>query len=283
MQASIIIRLLLVTVFLGFTQAASAATVSWGALATSTITSCDDLGNCDINSLEQANGGSSSASASTLIDTDPRGTSSAEATLSGSAMTPTLRALADASAGPNQVLSTASGIQAYTNLDVDRTITLNLSLSVLPFTPTTLVNPFANAATAQVAVFLADSITITGDDFSDILLDPILQTPIASDLLLASPFLSLLNTSFEFDVAAGQDFLIWAGLQTIAEDGGTIDARNTLTVSLFEGNLELGPDQLAIASEQVGVIPLPAGVWLFLTGVGLVAGLSRRRKLPTAG
>jgi hypothetical protein len=198
-------------------------------------------------------------------------------------MTPTLRALADASAGPNQVLSTASGIQAYTNLDVDRTITLNLSLSVLlPFTPETLANPFANAATAQVAVFLTDSITITGDDFSDIVLDPILETPIASDFLLASPFVSLLTTSFEFPVEAGQDFLIWAGLQTIAEDGGTIDARNTLTVDLFEGNLALGPDQLAIASEQIGVIPLPAGVWLFLTGVGLVAGLSRRRKLASA-
>ena len=284
MNVSIPFRILLLVGFLGLSHAAGAATVSWGALATSGIASCDSAGNCDVNSAADADGGSNSASASTQLG-DARGNSSASATLSGVSLTPTLSVFADSFSGTgvpsNLVQSSASGIQAYTNLDIARRITLDLSLT------TGLVeglNPLGNAVVANVAVFKpgAPELTFSGDTLEEIVLDPILATAIGAPSLLKTPLFSFTETTFEFDVAAGESFLIWALLVAQAEDGGIADASSTLRMNLFAGSLELGPNELDIASQQVGVIPLPAGIWLFLSAIGLLAGLSWRRKSLTA-
>jgi len=277
-------RTLLIVCFLSFGHGASAATVSWGALATGGIGSCDGSGNCDVNSAADADGGSNSASASTLLN-DARGTSSASSTLSGASLTPTLSVFADSFSGTgipsNLVQSSASGIQAYTNLDVARTITLDLSLT------TGLVegiNPLGNAVVANVAVFKpgAPELTFTGDTLEEIALDPILNSAIGAPSLLKTPLFSVTEAKFEFDVAAGESFLIWALLVAQAEDGGIADASSTLRMNLFEGAVELGTEQLAIASRSVSAIPLPAGLWLFLSGIGIVAGFARRQKTPSA-
>jgi hypothetical protein len=64
----------------------------------------------------------------------------------------------------------------------------------------------------------------------------------------------------------------------LTERGGIADAFNTFTMQ-FSDNSGL----TAVGIPDVSAIPLPAGAWLFLTGIGVVAGLSRRRKaLPTS-
>lgn len=279
MNASNLLRVLFVAVFLSVTHSAGAATISWGALATSSIIGCDET-DCTVIDNTDAEGGSTSASALTLID-ESRGISFAEATLSGGtltpdALTPQLRVLADANSGANLITSSASGIQAYTNLDIARTITLDLLLT----TGNGGVSGSPASVLATVSVFksfVAPELTFTGDTFEDLIIDPVLLTGMSAPPLFALPGFTSPPTSFEFDVSVGEHFLILASLVAQAGDGGIADASSTLNIGLYEGNQALGPKELNIASQSMSVIPLPAGVWLFLTGVGLVAGLSRRR------
>lgn len=290
MNISNLFRWLVFALILGSANTAWAATVSWGALTTNAVADCDEAGNCDIDSVADADGGSMNASASSSIS-DPRGNSNASATLSGTSLTPTLsvfaESLTDPAQDPSLVQATASGIQAYTNLDIARTITLDLALTTAP-----IVGSFPGTAViGNVVVFKpgAPELTFEGDDILDIPLDPLLDSAIGAPSVFASSLFSSTSASFTFDVAAGESFLIWALLVAQAENGGLADASNTLVTKLFEGDpinglgAELGSDELLIASQDVGVIPLPAGAWLFLTGVTLIAGLSRRRKgLPAS-
>ncbi len=274
------IQILLALLILAISSGAGAATISWGALATSVVGDCDGLGNCTFNTAEDADGGSSTASASSQI-TDPRGNSTANATLSGIALTPNLSVFADSLGDPTQdpdlVQSSASGIQAYTNLDIARTITLDLQLTTGP--QGVVGNPASVLATVSVFKSLvAPELTFSGDTFEDLLIDPVLLSGMSAPPLIALPGLTSPPTIFEFDVAANEHFLILASLVAQAGNGGVADASSTLTIDLREGNQALGPDELRIASQSTGVIPLPAGVWLFLTGVGLVGGLSWRHK-----
>jgi hypothetical protein len=88
------------------------------------------------------------------------------------------------------------------------------------------------------------------------------------------------SDTISFFVGAGENFLIWAGLQSKARDGGLADASSTFLIVIQETNgASVDRSMLGVTSlDSVGVVPLPAGVWLFLSGIGIIAGLSRRGK-----
>ena len=200
-------------------------------------------------------------------------------------MTPTLSVFADSlsdpTSDPDLVQSSASGIQAYTSTE-NRTITLDILLTTGEVSGPLLST---NAVVANVVVFKpgAPELTFDGDTLEEIALDPILASAHRSAGLFATPFSSIPSASLEFDVVAGESFLIWALLLAQSEDGGVADASSTLSMQLFDTGSELDENDLIIASKNVGVVPLPAGVWLFLSGIGLIVGLGSRRKAAVTG
>jgi len=295
MNPSILYRFLLVAVFLGFTHSVSGATISWAALAASATVECPG-GLCLITSEEAADGGGSTASATTLVDND-QGEAFAEATLMGSAFTPTLGVRADTRGiADTLALASASGLQAYTNTGTDTTtITLALTLTTgivsgAGADPTSILFPLdaSNVVFSLLDVYRTDALEFIGEDINtlELLSDP---AEVTAPILYKTVGQEMLSASIEItDVAPGESFLIWAGLFAKAQGvEGFANASSTLTMELFEGlnPQDLKPidlSQFSVASQNLGVIPLPAGVWLFLTGVGLVAGLSRRRKFSAA-
>ena len=88
--------------------------------------------------------------------------------------------------------------------------------------------------------------------------------------------------SLSFDVMPGDEFLIWASLDVEAVGAGAIaDARNTLTMDFFDATGKVIDDSsilIAEAMADVGVVPLPAAVWLFGTALLGLVGFAKRRK-----
>lgn len=239
--------------------------VSWGTLATSATGQCNPA--CSNIDAEREAGGPQQSGVSTELD-DAKGLSRAQAILNDAPgnYTPILRALANANAGANVVEATATGVQSYNNTGGDRTILLNLSLDA---------DLSGDArSSAQVAVFLNDSLAYFRNDFGTTAFEP--ET--GEELIASAQLFGQQSSDLSFFVGAGQDFLIWAGLQVSAESGGTADAFNTFTVDIVDAT-----GLVAASSAAIGAVPLPAGAWLFLSGIGFVAGLSRRRKNYRAG
>ena len=295
MNPSTLYRFLIVAVFLGFTHSASGATISWAALAASATVECPG-GLCLITSEEAAEGGINMASATTLVD-NAQGEAFAQAALTGSAFTPTLGVRADTRGiADTLALASASGLQAYTNTGTDTTtITLALTLTTGMVSgagadASSILFPLdaTNVVYSLLDVYRTDALEFIGDDINTLTL---ISEPaeVSAPILYKTVDQENLSTSIEItDVAPGESFLIWAGLFAKAQGvDGFADASSTLTMELFEGlnPQDLSPidlSQFSVASQNVGVVPLPAGVWLFLTGIGLIAGLSRRRKSQTA-
>lgn len=178
-------------------------------------------------------------------------------------------------------LASASGIQAYSNTtDESLSISLDILLSIADQSPGATLD-------ANVVVYRTDEIDIVGDpdDFSSVEFDIGNLDQIVSYELPARdptvfpppPYPGLIEENFDFVIGPQEDFLIWASLSALATEGGLIDARNTLGFGLTVNNPGLDTSSLAIASQTPSAIPLPAGVWLFLTGIGLVGGLARWR------
>ena len=262
-------RLLVTAIVLIVSQSAGAVSVNWGTLATSSINNCVLL-TCTVIDSEEQGAAGMNASASTDIIEPGMWESSATSSLNDTAgtFTPTLGVKSVGLAANTLVESSASGIQGYTNLGGDRTITIDLALDIDAITNFGLVSAFA-------VVFMTDELELTGDSFDDAILGQGFETAAGSALLSKTAFdLNPLQqvTSFGFDVLDGEDFLIWAGLFALAGPGDTADASNTLGMTLRVGNDPIDVSTLDVASQRTSVIPLPAGVWLFLTGIVFVAG-----------
>ena len=162
-------------------------------------------------------------------------------------------------------------MQGYTYNGVGETITLNLDLDAT----------FSgdSGASAQVGVFFTNNLTFrTGQTgFATLAFEEASDSLMASTQLLASESFNNLtadNLTLSFDVLPGTEFLVWAGLQVDAKFGGVADADNTFTMSFNE---EAKGSLTATAMPDIGAVPLPAGIWLFLTGIVAFVGLSRRR------
>lgn len=277
MKKSTRLRTLLSALFLAFSHSVTADTISigWGALATSSVTTCADVLCTSTTTISEEMGGNMNADVSTnIIDAGiPAGwESSAHAMLSDAAnsYTPSLGVRAAVENGTDLVLSTASGIQSYTNLGGDRTLTIDLLLT------TQEVSGIASIL-GNVAIYRTDALEFVDGDINNVALDPAIDT--IGESVLSD---SLGNASISFNIAPNESFLILASLSALAISSGTADASNTLTMVLLENGNTLDLTDFAVASRSVGAVPLPAGVWLFLSGIGLVIGLTRRRNIPAS-
>lgn len=257
---------------------AHAAVVGWGAATTnSTASNCPSNGLCTTanNGDFAYNGDGGEGQSSAASSETTYGTSNAASTLSGTSFTPNLQAYAQASDNGG-AFANAMGVQGYTYTGVAKTITLDLNLSA------TIDDGSEGEAEAfaKIAVIFADQLGFY-TDFGTAVFEAApsgsVRTLTQSDLRITSST-NLTSHSLSFDVLPGDEFLVWAGLRANAWRGGEADAFSTLTM-MFDD-----PTGLAAASQPlVGAVPLPAGVWLFLSGVALVSGLSRRKSRSSAG
>lgn len=266
-------RYLPVAVLLAISLPAQAASVSFGTLAISGVLDCSSLPCSEISNIDGGSG------IDPAISDFTETTGSGDVTLAeaiavyddAGAYTPSLGVYVDNLSGFYAgAVASASGIQAYSNTGIDPlSISLDIMLSIDDR------QGFGSAVGGQVALFRTGAIEITGDpnDFSSVVINP--GNP---DLIQSVPVAAVGTTTLDFVVAPGEDFLIWASLSASALEGSLVDARNTLSFGLSVNGVENDISSLSIASENVGVIPLPAGVWLFLTGIGLVGSLTWRRK-----
>lgn len=290
-------RLLFVIAVACASLPASAATIpgplSWAAVTNVAIGNCTPA--CS-GIISDGDRGINSASSNLTSTGSSPSTATAQVTLSSTSYTPVLRTFADSNGAAVEAF--ANGLQAYTNNGAARTISLDLALSA------TIVSAGSgiNSAAANVAVFMLSELdtlytglgTQLEGNKSDLFgYDPNDTSDTAGDDARARLSIARAGTSsttetvkgtISFFVETGQSFLVWAGLESKARSGGLSDANNTFLIDIVEANGDsVERSLLGVTSlDSVGAVPLPAGVWLFLSGIGVVAGLSRRRKISLA-
>ena len=251
------------------------AVVGWGAATNnSTASNCPSNGLCTTANngdfAYNSDGGDGSSSATSKEIT--YGTSEALATLSGTSFLPTLKAFSGSLTGAGAFAS-ATGVQGYTYAGPATTITLDLNLDVT-------INDGDDGraeAAAQVAVIFTDNLGFY-TDFGTVVFEAAPPNSVSgSSQLSASSSLNTLTDTITFDVVPGDEFLIWAGLQTKAWRGGVADAFSTFTMDFFDaqGNpLDIGSSAASIANPNP--VPLPAAIWLFGSGLLGLIGIARR-------
>ena len=259
--------------------AANAAIVGWGAATTnSTASYCPSNGLCSTQNngdfAYNSDGGQGQTSASSGETT--YGSSNAASTLSGTSYTPTLKAYAEANDGGG-AFALAMGVQGYTYSGATKTITLDLSLSA------TIDDGSEGRAEAfaKIAVLFTNQLGFYTDFGTAVFENGVPSSDRVlsqSDLRITSST-DLNSHSLSFDVMDGDEFLIWAGLEAKAWRGAEADAFSTLTM-MFEDSTGLAATGTPVG---VGAVPLPAGVWLFFTGIAAVAGLARRKRQSLPG
>ena len=275
--------LLFLASLLSFSASVNAVVVGWGAGTVNEIASyCPSFCSTQNNGTftNNSDGGAFESSASSELSTGS-GDSEAESTLSGTSFTPTLRAYSESQTSLGGAFALAVGAQGYTYGGTGETITLDLNLSANLFEP----GGARSQAVARVLVLFANDLEFTT---SRAALVPEGGAPdFIEKLLSVDTGINTIATevtdtdSITFDVSLGDEFLVWASLETRAYRGASTDARNTLTMDFFGATGNLIEDPTILMPEAmagVGVVPLPAGVWLFLSGIGIIAGLSRRGK-----
>ncbi len=296
-----------------FSIQAQAAIVGWGTASFSTVaTNCPSGSLCSTQNngqfIRDSEVNPNVTSASSEVDI-PEGLTSGNATLDGGNFTPLLTgyALSKSVGGfPDNsgAFSTSIGAQGYTYSGPAQNLEIDLTLSAILD---------ENGAADSLARAQARVVVFTGPDvdkvpfFTDLgtyLFEELPGTTPALDVsFIQSPILSVNVNSTRLllrdtetlvieDVVPGQEFLVWASLSTNAYREGEADARNTFTLEFFNETPPgtLPGDRVPLSANSLGAIsvaspnpvPLPAGAWLFLTGIGAIYGFSRRRKIGKA-
>lgn len=266
------LRALLLSVALGVpASSALALPVTFAALATAGTGQC--AGSCSNISVSREVGGGALASATTEL-IDPKGVVRSEARLTGVDLLPALKVFADADGASDFARATATGVQAFSNGGADRTITLILDFIVDAYEGDAEVN-------GQVAVFRANALSDLSSDFGTTAFE-IGFDDLAQDIdgapavlqILTSPSLSNVSpdtTTLSFDVAAGENFLVWAGMQAQADFGGLADAFGTMALRFDDGS--------RLQAASVGAsssVPAPGAILLLSCGI---AGLGAIRMM----
>jgi hypothetical protein len=261
-----------------FSAPASAVVTGWGAATTnSTASNCPSNGLCTTannGDFAYANDGGAGQSSAASNETT-YGTSRAASALSGTTFTPNLQAYAAAD-DDGGAFALAMGVQGYTYAGPAKTITLDLNLSA----DIADGSEGRAEAFAKVAVIFASNLDFY-TDFGTAVFEAAPSGSVRETSQTDLRITSSSNGSFHqmsFDVVPGDEFLVWASLQANAWRGGEADAFSTLTM-LFDD-----PTGLSASSggtPPVNPVPLPAGVWLFLSGIALLAGIGKRKARAT--
>jgi len=242
----------------------------------STLSPCPSFcGGSGGSSAFDIDGGSGfTSSYSSLSNIDGNGQASA-ALNGGGAGLPILRA--EAYSGPDsRVGGEAAGMRKYIYNGAASSFTLDLTLDGEVNDPTTPPDSPDASLVANLVVVLAPDLDFF-TDYGTFAFEVVPLTPDASlldettidyfglDLFDMGP--QSVTQSVSFTLNDGDEIFVWANLVVSGTRGGTADAFNTASLAFSAGNVA-----------GLTAVPLPAGVWLLLSGIGvIVAGRSRVR------
>jgi hypothetical protein len=251
----------------GLINSAHAAT--WGvetgvATASPCPSFCGGFGGVFDSSFD---GGAFSTTAYTSLS-NAYGNGQASASLSGPTILPVLGA--EGFSGPNSLAgSSAVGMLGYTYSGATATtISLDIALDGERGGTAVQLDAWVNSNVAIILGDVNDFVT----DYPTFIFEVVPLTPGLS--ILGESNLSLdpitgpqtKNGSIDFTLNPGDEFFVWAGLEAGGVRNGFGDAFNTLSMSFS--------DDTGITTS---VVPVPAAVWLFGSGLIGLIGIARRK------
>lgn len=252
----------------GFFNVAHAATSGAEAFV-GTVSPCPSFcGGIGGTAENVSDGGELSTSAYTSLNNSD-GNGQASADLSGPTYLPILAA--EGFSGPDsRVDSGAVGMLGYTYAGATST-TISLDI-VLEGEVGGTTDEFDAWVNSNVAVILGDVDYYT-THYPTFIFEVVPGTPGLEELGTSNLSLDLnagqqtLMGSISFTLDPGDEFFVWAGLEAGGIRDGYGDAFSTLTMS-FSDDTGITPS----------IIPVPAAVWLFGSGLIGLIGFARRKK-----
>ena len=235
--------------------------VSAGASTASNCPSyCTSAGGGDFQN--DNDGGEFSASAYAFENSYAEG--EAYAALNGMTYLPTLKVQASSDAG-RQGRSTAFGIQGFTYSGAATTINLDFNLH-----GSVGDNPSGysyNVLEARVAVLKGSQLDYYAD-FGTLVYEVAFDLDkLGIESVFINDGINIDAPGFiSFDIADGEDFYVVAELSAVGQNGYA-DAWNTLTLEFDD----------ATGLQAASVVPVPAAVWLFGSGLLGLVGVARRK------
>jgi hypothetical protein len=217
------------------------------------------------------NGGEFASSASATID---NGTAFgfASALFQGDVFSPLLQSraespLGDVTAGDG----IATAIQGYTYMGAAaQDFSIQVSLSGAIDEP----NASSEGSIEGRAAVYSHPDAPFGTNYSSFILEEIALGGelLANEQLFLTTSLDLSTATLDFTLNPGDEVYVWMQLETKSERGAIVDALNTFSMTFTAGDT---------ATLQARVVPEPASVWLFSTGLIALGLAGRSSRLPT--
>lgn len=267
-----LLKITATALIIGNTYTANAALL-YGAEALSAVTDCPSF--CTNFNFGPSTGAQGIASSELSSINETRGSASASAALSGGLSTPVLKAKSAANAILKGAFSSAFALQGYTYNGPGETLTLNINLNGV------INDPEMDASDTNVSLdvvlyqtnpfifFTSHRPTLEAEAGAKPLKQPNnSEASLRLQLDWTNP--TSASGSISLNVATGDEFYLYALLGANSKSGTnstSADAFNTGTMS-FLGN----PNLVA-----AGVVPVPAAMWLFGSGLIGLVGIARRK------
>ena len=219
------------------------------------------------------NGGEFASSASATIN-NGTAVGFASASFQGDVFSPLLRSraespLGDVTAGDG----IATAVQGYTYMgEAAQDFSILVSLSGAIDEP----NSSSEGSIEGRAAVYRHANAPFGTNYSSFILEEIALSGdlLANDQLFLTTSIDLSTATLDFTLNPGDEVYVWMQLETKSERGAIVDALNTFSMTFAAGDT---------ATLQATVVPEPASMWLFWSGL-LTLGFANRRssRPPTA-
>jgi hypothetical protein len=266
-------------------QAQAVTLTQWGTSASASSADCTFLACSKFDFLfanpiinGATNGGLNQTSAELLdyANPDGRGTVSAAVALQGGLSIPILKAKAASVDANGWVSALALGIQGYQFTGTDNT-TINLDAALTGSVTNTSGSDVTGLSVGvwllkDNPAFAFPAATTLSDLFSQLLFMPVVDSFSWEDLntgvVNRSTTTTDLDSRLEITLNNGDEFYLLAALTAGADGTGAVaDAFSTFEMGFSTTDLV-----------PAAVVPVPAAVWLFGSGLLGLAGMARRKK-----
>lgn len=240
----------------------------WGTGASSNTSACASFSaTCSTGTsgnfgpyIDNVEGASTSSSIS-----DSRGAAEAHATMINESGIEMIHLKGQAASNTDGIAKASSwGLNTYTYAGASTTITLDINLTGM------LSNPGSAFTNIEADVYIINPNDLFGMPFTNISaffgegVFPITQTSVSiGDALTTSA-----TDSLSITLNDGDEFAVWALLYIGGGNGGQVQAMNSLDLT-FSNNTGL--------SSPASVVPVPAAIWLFASGLLGLVGIARRK------
>jgi len=215
------------------------------------------------------NGGEFTTSASATID---NGTAFgfASAMFQGDVFSPLLRSRAESPLGDTTAGDgIATAVQGYTYMGAAaQNFSIQVSLSGTIDEP----NASSEGSIEGRAAVYSHPDAPFGTNYSSFISEEIASGGdlLANEQLFLTTSLDLSSATLDFTLNPGDEVYVWMQLETKSERGAIVNALNTFSMTFTAGDT---------ASLQATVVPEPASVWLFWTGL-IALGFAGRSSRP---